>query len=91
MSVGWLKDALLGAGSLSVLVTVLAAIDETVRRDLFEILQGQWPAALAIPDLRILQLGRSVVETIGLPSTALMPFAVFVGVSGVLFIVMFRM
>jgi hypothetical protein len=84
-------DWLLSAGSVGVLVPTMAAIDETFRRYLVEVLRGERvPGMEMLADLRVQHFGRMVTDSIGFPSTILFPFALFVAVGGVLFLFMFK-
>lgn len=85
-----LQDRMLGVGSLGVVVTAMAAIDETVRMSLVRLFDGSLPIAVAMPDLRIQHLTRIVTDAAGLQIANQSPLLAFMLVGVVLFVLMFR-
>jgi hypothetical protein len=85
-----LQDRMLSVGSMGVVVTAMAAIDETVRMSLVRFFDGSFPIAVAMPDLRIQHLGRMLTDLTGLPFASQSPMLVFALVGFGLFVLMFR-
>jgi hypothetical protein len=81
---------MLSVGSMGVVVTAMAAIDETVRVFLVRLIDGSLPIAIALPDLRIQHLTRMLTDAVGLPIASQSPLLVFTLVGVGLFVLMFR-
>ncbi len=85
-----LSNGLLGASGVVAIVSGMAAIDETVRRTLTEMMHGQYSFALTLPDLRLQHLLRVVSDATGFSSGSQGPIAIFVALGLVLFVLMFK-
>jgi hypothetical protein len=83
---------LLSSGSIGVIVSFIAVIDEDVRRYLGGLFAGGFASWIptTMPDLRFQTILRVVSDTTGVSIDARAPVLFFLGVGLVLFVLMFK-
>jgi hypothetical protein len=82
-----LQDRVTTFSGLAIIVAVVAAADETVRRFLGSVAHGSLPVGMTMPDVRVQPLLRSITDVVGRDH---MQMAAFVVAGCVLFVMMFR-